>query len=185
MEAVADDVVFRPVWRRDDPQTVYDVRRLWSLAGVPPSVAKSRESEICATAYIGEELAAVSTAKISYDPGMRNNFFGYRCLVAPHVRQRDMAWRISAYSLKLLQEWSVQNPHERILGLMISVETDKFTAGLQRSIREKLGFKMHFVGYSLEGQQLRVVWFDDAMLDDTAALKQGPVNVPRRSQGTG
>jgi len=31
---------------------------------------------------------------------------------------------------------------------------------------------MHFVGYSASGQQLRVVWFAHAQLDDAAAARQ-------------
>lgn len=167
------DIVLRPLWRRDDPQTIADVKRLWAAGGIPAASIESRQKELCAAAYIGDELAAVSTAGIYFDPAMRNNFFAYRCMVAPQFRRRNLAWRISAYSLDLLKNWSAQNPEARILGLMIVVETEKFAEGLRSPIRENFGVAMHFVGYTMAGQQLRVVWFDDAKLDDAAAVRRG------------
>jgi hypothetical protein len=144
------------------------VKRFWDQAGLPTVLIEGREHEICAAAYDGDELVAVSTAALFYDPSMRNKLFGYRCMVAPQVRQQNVAWKISAFSLKILQNWSAQHPEEHVLGLMICVETDKFETGLRKPVREKLGFTMHFVGYTAAGQQLRVVWFDHAELDDQA-----------------
>lgn len=169
MGSVADDFSFRSAWRLGDERIVEDVKRFWSQANLPALRIEGRENEICAVAYNGEELVAVSTASLFYDPSMRNNMFGYRCMVAPHLRQQNLAWRISAFSLKILEEWNALHPEVRALGLMISVETDKFETGLRKPVREKFGFTMNFVGYSATGQQLRVVWFENAKLDDQTA----------------
>lgn len=160
----ADDIIFRSAWRLDDQQIVRDARQLWQLENIPPRLTKDRERELCAAAYCGEALAAVSTARHLYSPEMRHAFFGYRCLVSPDFRRQDIAWKITAYSIKLLQEWAAQNSEEKVLGLLIHVETDKFDAGLRRPIREKFGLNMHFVGYTEDGQQMRVIWFDGVTL---------------------
>lgn len=169
MEAVTDDITFRPAWHLNDPQIIRDVKRLWSASGLSQSMIDERQSEICAAAYGGQELAAVSSADIFYSPILRNNFFAYRCLVAPKFRQHDLAWRITDYSLKFLQNWAAQHAADkRIMGLMTIIETDKFTAGLRRPVREKFGMTMHFVAYTPEGHQVRIFWFDHAELDDGA-----------------
>lgn len=168
METAEGDCLFKPAWHLNDPAIVRDVKRFWAEAGLTPAMIGNRANEICAVAYRGEELVAVSTASLFYDPSMRAKFLGYRCMVAPHVRQQNLAWMLSAFSLKILQDWSVRHREERALGLMICVETDKFEVGLRKPVREKLGFTMHFVGYTATGHQLRVVWFDHAELDDHA-----------------
>ncbi len=173
MEAIEEDgIIFRPAWQQNDPQIIADARRLWAAEGLPPSMTQEREKEICAVAYHDGEPIAVSTVNLYYDPTMRNNMFGYRCMTAAHFRQHNMAWRITAYSVKVLQEWCAQNPDQKALGLMIAVETDKYEKGLRRPARDGFGMTLHFIGYSQAGDQLRVVWFDDATLDDRA-VKRG------------
>ena len=164
-DTVADDIIFRPAWCLDDDQIGHDARQLWALRNISHTLTAGRERELCAAAYSGDKLAAISTARQLYSPVMRNTFFGYRCLVAPDFRRQNLAWRITAYSIKLLQDWAVQNPEEKILGLLIYVETDKFDAGLRRPIRENFGLAMHFVGYNEDNQQMRVIWFDDIALN--------------------
>jgi len=171
--AADNDVIFRPAWRLDDPEIVQDARRLWSREGVPPALTAQRETELCAASYISGELAAVSTASLFYSPILRNNFFAYRCLVARQFRQHDVAWKISTYSLKLLQNWAAQHATKnRIMGLMTIIETDKFSVGLRKPVREKFGFTMHFVAYTPECHQVRIIWFDDAMLDDSVVKRE-------------
>ena len=166
MDAAADDIVFRPAWRLNDPQVVRDAMAVWARENIIQSVTDERVKELCAVAYSGGEPVAVSTATIIHAPSLRNNFFNYRCIVASHFRQRDMAWKISAYSFMLLQDWSLHNPQERVLGFMIYVETDKFAVPQRDPVREHLGITLHFVGYTPNGQQVRVVWFNHAKLED-------------------
>jgi len=165
---LSDRFALETVWQLEKPQLVDSVKDFWIGQGIPPAVTIGRAGQICAVATEVDSIVAVSTATPYYHQHMRNKFFVYRCMVAPAARQQNLAWKISSYSLKILQDWSERNPQEKVLGLIICVETDKFTAGLRRPVREKYGFNMHFVGYSANGQQLRVVWFDHAELDDSA-----------------
>ncbi len=168
MEAVADDITFKPAWQLHDSQITGDVKRLWAEQGIPEALTKGRESEICAAAYGGDEIAAVATAEIFYFPPMRSKFFVYRCLVSPSFRKRNLSWRISEYSFKILHEWCGQNRQEKILGLMMVIETDKFAVPQRKPIRHDFGMTLNFAGYTPEGHQIRIVWFDDAELDDGA-----------------
>jgi len=175
MDAAAEDIAFVPVWGLDgDPKIVGDVKRLWTGANLRPDVIANRSNELCAVAYCGDELAAVSTANIIYEPVLRNRLFGFRSLTAAQFRQRRLAWRITAYSFHLLQEWAAKHPEERILGTMLYIETDKYKTGLLHPVRDGFGITLHFVGYNSAGQQMRVAWFDHATLDDEAAKSRPP-----------
>lgn len=166
---IADDITFKPAWRRDDRQIVADAKRLWAQMGIPAQLTAHREKELCAGAYCGDEIAAVATAEIFYFSQMRSKFFVYRCLVAPALRKRNLSWRITEYSFNLLHEWSAQNPQEKILGLMLVIETDKFAVPQRQPVRHDFGMTLNFVGYTPEGHQIRIVWFDDAELDNDVA----------------
>ena len=99
---------------------------------------------------------------------MRHHFFAYRCLIAPEFRKRNLSWRITAFSFKFLHEWARKNSDPRILGLMLIIETDKFAVPQRKPVRENLGMTLNFVAYTPEGHQVRIVWFDNAELDDGA-----------------
>ncbi len=131
----------------DDPKIVEDAKLLWLSAGLRPQGIEKRVSELCAAAYCGDELAAISTAYVVYERSLRNKFFAFRSLTAPKFRKRNLAWRITAYSFKVLQDWSAQNPGERILGLIESIETDLYKDAARspvRWVRDNLAL----VGYS-------------------------------------
>jgi len=162
---IADDITFKPAWRRDDPEIIAGAKRLWAQMGIPEQLTAHREKELCATAYRGDEIAAVATAEIFHFPQMRNKFFAYRCLVSPQFRKKNLSWQITAYSFELLHEWCKQNAQEKILGFLLVIETDKFAVPQRKPVRENLGMTLNFVGYTPEGHQMRVIWFDDAELE--------------------
>ncbi len=170
MEAEDDGIIFRSGWQANDPKIIEDVTRLWLRGGVKPAIIDIRIGEICIVAYSGDEVIAVATAYPHYDSHMRNKFFGYRCMTIPRFRQHNLAWRITAETVKVLQEWAAKHAaDQRIMGLMTVFETDKYLSGARWPLREKFGITLHFVGYTPAGEQIRVAWFDGAMLDDNAA----------------
>ena len=116
--------------------------------GIPAQLtAQDGKTRLCAAAYSGDEIAAVATAEIFYFSQMRSKFFAYRCLVAPAVPQkRNLSWRITEYSFNLLHEWSGKNPQEKILGLMLVFETDKFAVPQRQPVRHDFGMTLNFVG---------------------------------------
>ncbi len=178
MDEADGGIVFRSLWGLDDPKARQDAKNFWLREGVTPEFIDLRINELCAIAYDGDDPVAVATAQIAYAASLRNKFFRYRCMVASHFRQRDMAWRISSYAFKQLQDWSLQHPEEKILGLMLYIETDKFAVPQREPVREHLGMTLNFVGYSPKGQQVRIVWFDHAKLEDDAAKQADSVLRP-------
>lgn len=165
MTATMPEVLFLPAWRRADAQIERDARELWRSQEMAPATIEQQIGELAAAAYIGERLVAVSTAAVTYFPPMKNNFLLYRCLVAPEQRRQDLAWRISAWSRDLLEQWSLNNPGEKIIGLMMALETDKFAEQQRDPQRTEAGLTLNFVGYTRTGDQIRVAWFKHAILE--------------------
>ncbi len=162
----AGDIVFRTAWDTIDPKLRQDAKAFWLREGVTPAFIEQRINELCAVAYHGDDPVAVATAEITYVASLRNKFFNYRCMVGSHFRQHNMAWKISAYCFKLLQDWSVAHPDEKVLGLMLYIETDKFAVPQRKPVRDDFGMSLIFVGYAPDGRQVRIVWFDHAELDE-------------------
>ena len=61
-----EPVVLVPAWRLEDAKIVEDAKAFWHrLNALPPNVSvEERAQELCAAAYVGTELAGISTASI-------------------------------------------------------------------------------------------------------------------------
>jgi hypothetical protein len=159
------DVVFRRAWLGDDSQLKRDAREFWLAAQLTPTMIERRINDICAVGYSEGKLAVVSTAIDTHYSFLNSNLLFYRCMVAPEYRQHNLAWRITEYSLSILEKWSLENPQENIRGLMMVIETDKFADGLREPLRSSFGMTLSFVGYSEKSEQRRVIWFKHTRLD--------------------
>lgn len=162
------DIGFRFAWRGRDPEVLADARRFWqSLGGVVRSEeAEERERELCAAAYSGGDVIAVSTATITDYPRLGGSFAFYRTAVAPSFRRQSVAAKLCAYSRDKLAQWSRENPEEKVKGLFIAVQSDDlFRERRHLPVISKEGLDFIFVGYGQTGFQIRVVWFAHATVE--------------------
>ena len=153
-------------WQHADPKIARDAKAFWKRLGVlPPAISlDQRASELCAAAYLDGELVGVSTVSIgdlSSLPGCRFGFF--RCLVAPEHRRAHLATSLTVFSRDVLSTWSKQHPEEGVLGMAAIIESP-YLAELSRiPVWPASGLRL--IGYTNNGQQIRVVWFEHARLE--------------------
>jgi hypothetical protein len=164
----SDSVTLVPAWRLNDVRIADDAKAFWRrLRVLPPSVnADQRATELCAAAYIRNELVGVSTISLEYLPGLRSRFGIFRCLVSPDHTQRKIAKRLTDYSRGLLENWSKQNPQEEVLGMAFSLESQKFELLRRRPVwRGSNNVYYWLIGYAPNGNQIRLTWFAHARVD--------------------
>jgi len=152
-------------WQRNDAKIIKDATDFWlKLRVLPPDVTpEQRVRELCAAAYVGDELAGVSTIELRHAPNLRCRLGFFRCLVSSAHRHRRIARRLTVYSRELLEQWSKDHPEEKILGMAAILESPNFDL-LAR--RPKWGeSKLWLIGYTPKGQQIRLTWFDHARLE--------------------
>jgi hypothetical protein len=160
------EITFRAVWRRNDAEIVRDAKQFWRGLGLAMSEeeADERARELCAVAYEGDKLVAVSTAMPYFYPRLRSRLAFYRSMVAPEFRRRNLASRLCVYSRDLLAGWSIEHPEEKLMGLLIVFESDQFKGHRNAPVAVQLGLQLYLVGYKGD-DHIRVVWFDYATVE--------------------
>lgn len=158
------DVEFRAAWRKGDPALERDATAFWGELKLLPSTAtvEDRLKELCAVAYSGDKVVAVSTAVAAHLKSLRSNLAMYRCAVSPQARQKDVATRITLFSRDVLEEWSLAHPEERLMGLGTIVQSRLLIENLPQAIWPDTKFV--FIGYSSNGYPMRVLWFPHATI---------------------
>lgn len=162
-----DGFEFRPAWHRADPQIETDAREFWRgmrLLALPE--IEKRIPELIAGAYVNDKLVAVSTAEFNVLPQLRARFAMYRCLVSPEYRRHHLSYRISGYSCGLLEKWSLENPHERVVGMAAIIQASEYKAKQREPMWPEYGLNLNLVGYNNMGSQIRVSWFKHGRVDE-------------------
>lgn len=143
-----------------------DAREFWlALDALEPQQIDERAKQLCAVAYEGGSLVAVSTVHFFDFPRLRSRFFYYRTTVAPGQRRQRLASRLCVYSRDQLAQWSREHPEEKMKGLFIVIEAEEFRSRQHVPVATQLDLKLILVGYTPTGHQLRVVWFPDATVE--------------------
>ena len=160
-----DPVIMVPAWQRNDAKIAKDATDFWlKLRALPPTVSpEKRLSELCAAAYVGDELVGVSTIELNQSPLLRCRLGLYRCLVSPAHAHRRIVNRLTLYSRALLEKWSKEHPDEKVLGMAAILENPNFDIIAKRPMWR--GTNLGLIGYTPEGLQIRLTWFDHARLE--------------------
>jgi hypothetical protein len=160
-----DPVTLVPAWQRNDAKTKKDATDFWlKLRALPRNITpENRLAELCAAAYVGDELVGVSTIELNHSPLLRCRLGFFRCLISPAYVNRRIAWRLVKYSRELLETWSKENPAEKVLGMAAILENPNFDRLGKRPMWH--GPDLWLIGYTRAGLQIRLTWFKHARLE--------------------
>ena len=159
-----------PVWQQQQhyPAIVEDAKTLWNRLGALPQgvSAEERANQLCAVAYCDGEMLGVSTVHMGTLPSLPRCRLGFlRVLVAPEHQLRGvgLARTMSVSSRDVLEQWSRDNPGERLLGMAAIIESPDLAEESKRLFWPENGLAL--VGYTAGGRQIRIVWFAHARLE--------------------
>lgn len=155
----------RTAWQRSDPQIERDAIAFWRKTSIlPPEVRpEDRASELVAVAYGDERVVGVATAQVAVIKTLHGKFAGYRCAVDPDFRRRGLALALTVFSRDLLEQWSLDHPEEKVLGLAAIVESPDLAGRLRDPIWAET--RLNLAHFLPNGRQLRVAWFAHARVD--------------------
>ena len=159
------DVELRIAWRRGDSRIEADAIAFWARLGLLPSEAKpeDRAREIVLAVYKGDRMVAVSTAELAVLPQVRARLAMLRGAVDPEFRRSHIGVVMLARVRETLRSWSAENPGERIAGLGAIVESRELGPRARQPYAPLSGFGV--IGFTPDGRQVRVSWFEDFRLD--------------------
>jgi len=161
------DITFCTAWRKSDVSLARGAKTFWNEIGVvmTPDEMEQRASELCALAYSGGKVVAVSTAAPFDYLRLRSRFAYYRTTIAPEFRRQRLAARLCVYSRDRLAEWAHEHPEAKIMGLFIVLQAQEFRSRQFVPAYTQLGLRLTLVGYTPGGHQMRVEWFPDASVE--------------------
>lgn len=150
----------RVAWRRNDAAIEADAIEMWTRLGILPAEVKpeDRARQLAAAAYEGDKLAAVATGVVEQIDFLRARFIVMRSMTAPEFRRTHAQVALALPTMTLLEEWAKANPEEKIAGLIGFVEPGAWGEAARMPRGPYFGWTL--VGYTHDGKQVRVVWFD-------------------------
>ena len=156
---------FRPAWQLDDPSIGRDAIAFWNRVGIlPPGVRpEDRVGELVAVAYRNRAVIGVATAQLTHIKTLHGRFAAYRCAVDPAHRRQGLALALTIYARDLLEQWSLEHPEEKVLGLAAVVENPDLAVRLREPVWPTL--RLNLAHFLPDGRQLRVAWFAHARVE--------------------
>lgn len=155
----------RIAWRRDDPRLEADAIEMWSRLGILAEGVRPEERarQLVSAAYCGDRLAAVATAVVEQVNFLRARFLVLRSMTVPEFRRSRAQIALGIPSITTLKDWAKANPQEKVAGMIAFVEPGAWGEAARMPVGPFFGWTL--VGYSENGHQVRVIWFDDFRLE--------------------
>ena len=156
---------FRPAWRLNDPEVERDAIHFWNRLGIlPQGVApEQRAKELMAVAYKDGLVVGVQTATLGRLPQVRARLAMIRSAVDPDHRRFYLSRALTIFSKNLLQRWSAEHPEERLAGFGALIESKELAAYGKKPYWPESQFIL--AGFTPDGRQIRISWFEDFLLD--------------------
>ena len=164
------DIVYRPVWRRDDERVMRDAMEMWQAEGILPEGVDpaARARELVIAIYDGETLAGCLTAEVHPLRELGEKFAFARSFIRPAWRGARLTDRLMIDGHAELGRWAAAHPDEKLAGSAAIYQNHNLGA---RPV-EPSGLTLF--GYTGKGLQKRVLWFDHYRLpvDDPAHAEE-------------
>jgi ribosomal protein S18 acetylase RimI-like enzyme len=163
--AAAPDVELRPAWRRDDPQVLADAIAFWKRLGILPGnvTPEARAKELVLAAYRHGRVVGLVTAELGVLPQVRARMAMLRGAVDPELRRSHVGSAMLLAASKILETWSAEHPDERLAGIGGIIESPELAAVQSQPYWPNSRFGL--IGFTPDGRQIRVAWFEDFRLD--------------------
>lgn len=169
------------VWKQVSPELAAELVAFWcdNKAIADESAATRRiEQVVCIARDEAGALCGVGTAVVKVLPRLRQPMYYYRQFFAKALRGQHQELAFYQRCKQALQAYNAGLKTPESLGILLEIENAKIAAAYRRAIEP--GFDAVFIGYSPRGLQLRVSYFENAVL-----LPPAPVRAPAAVAGRG
>jgi hypothetical protein len=153
---MTDNLHFASAWQGNDPKFEADAVAMWKeLRVLPPDVVpEQRAKELVSLAYVGERLVGITTAQIQFYQPVRQKFAFIRILMRPEVEKAGISVPLTIACRETLREWSAAHPEAGVAGYAAIVTAAGYGA------KPVLPAGLVLAGYTPQGQQIRLYWWD-------------------------
>lgn len=173
------EVEIVPVWKQVTPELAQELMAFWrenNAIGDDAAAAARALQAVCVARDESGALCGVATAMVKVLPRLRQPLYYYRLFFAKALRGQQQFLPVYVQSKQILQGYNASLQAPESLGLLLELENGKFAAAYRHA--HEPAFDASFIGYSPRGLQLRVSWFDGAVLLPPAPMP-GPAMAGR------
>ena len=154
-----------PVWKQVTPELADELVAFWlenKALGDEASARQRTEQAICIARDKDDAICGVGTAVVKTLPRLRQPMYSYRQFFARSLRGHRQELPFYRHCKQVLQDYNADLPVAESLGILLEIENSKIAAAYKRAIEP--GFDAVFIGYSPRGLELRVSYFENAVL---------------------
>ena len=159
-------LTYKTVWQIPNETVKKDTLELWRrYNALPEGQEEDRLKLVCVVAYNNkdhDQLVGVSTILIEYCHTVQAKIALFRCLVHEEYRRSGVATELAVRCKGVMAAWSTTHPAANLAGFGTIVESPHLTRLTTRPIWPRTG--MILVGHTQRGLQIRLVWFEHAVL---------------------
>lgn len=150
-------ITYANAWRQNDPKLEQDAIALWAELGVLPAgqSPEERAKELSVVAYEDGKVIALTTMTVQQLDPVRQKFAFVRVLIAPDKRLQSMSTDLMRESRKVIEAHALTHPEENLAGMGAIFQAP----GLGKKPIGAGGGTV-LIGYTDEGYQVRIAWFD-------------------------
>ena len=154
------DVEVRPGWRLHDAQLEADAVAFWTRMGLlaPDVSPHQRAGEIIGGAYQDGRFLGVATGMVERLEFLRARFVLLRVAVDRGARGNHVGTALAAFAYKYLETWAAEHREEKIAGIAAVIQTQEYAKILK--VPYWPPSRLGLVGFTPEGRQVRVAWFE-------------------------
>ena len=167
-----------PCWKQVRPELAQELMAFWrdnKAIGDDAAAAARAMQAVCVARDESGALCGVGTAVVKVLPRLRQPMYYYRQFFAKSLRGQHQELVFFRRAKQILQDYNAGLDKAESLGILLEVENAKIAAAYRRA--HEPGFDATFIGYSPRGLQLRVSYFDNAVLLAPSPLR-APAAVP-------
>lgn len=165
-------IEFVPVWKQVAPELVQELVAFWrdnkAIASETGAALRAQQA-ICVARDEDGVLCGVGTAVVKVLPRLRQPTYYYRQFFAKALRGRHQELPFFQRCKRILQDYNGGLARPESLGILLEIENAKIATAYRRAVEP--GFDAAFIGYSPRGLQLRVSWFEDALLQAPVPIR--------------
>ena len=182
-------VELRKAWRRSDPRIERDAELFWQKEDLlaSPAAVGDRLGDLCLAGYDGDSLIALTTARIRFIDFLGTKLAMVRTATARDKRRNHLGIYMIARTRELLEQWSADNPAEEVMGM--GTITQVRVEGIERAPALHEETRLIFIGWTANGEPMRVAWFPHGTvairrpLDFTPLAEEGQKSGPENADG--
>jgi hypothetical protein len=152
-------------WKSADATIQRDVLKFWREENLIPEIADAarRLKNICVVAYDHTRIVAVLEARVRRLEVVRSTIAMLALAAKSEVRTEKLVNDIIVLGRDLLENWSLENPQEEVMGIGRIVPSRNADERKRIPIWEPS--KLTLIGFTPTGAQIRVAWFKHATVN--------------------